>query len=558
MSLSAKYQAFLAGPSSGALADDASLHYITTLVSIKTPTDIIKHFSTQDKVLKKKGEKVLNAIEGDNSLALDVEATIDFIAGGGAYLPGVDQEFVSDRLTTFPMVHMVHFDANHKITQIRLFWDQGSLLKQVGLIGSRARAWPIRDGKDQARLIASSAGATAQPSAPAAASRRSTAARGPDDVTISERPATANSSRSSRSSTLNAMNDPHASLSLFESRDVNQDSSRGSYPAAPRTQSAKPPPRDLSELFVSGDPGTPSPGDATSQRIPTKSGGGKNFRANRLFEEEEPAETPSRADGVKTNKLKYNHFEFGNGDEDATPKVRDARPTSSKSKHQSSWDFEDFVTPEKTKEKILGQQVRHFGWSDDEEGSPIRRPVVHKARPDADAHFEFEDDGTPEAQRQHRVPSKGQGHNKGLGLYQDHVTNSTSDDEGNTAHKGDVKRPLGDVTTAVRNENRSKDFGSQWEMNDDSPAAQKNGGAKHVTENQKKTLNTLGAQWAFSESPETSKKENRGIKTTGNGMGARKGTGSTWSIGGDEDYHAPSEGKSSRHRPQESKGLWDF
>jgi hypothetical protein len=200
--------------------------------------------------------------------------------------------------------------------------------------------------------------------------------------------------------------------------------------------------------------------------------------------------------------------------------------------------------------------------------SPVRRPIVHKARPDAtDAHFEFEDDGTPEAQRQTRVPSRGREHNKGLGLYRDHVTNSTSNDEGENAHKGDVKRPLGDVTTAVRNENRSKDFGSQWEMNDDSPAAQKNGGAKqHVTENQKKVLNSIDAHWAFSESPETAKKENRasisraeGIKTAGNGMGARKGTGASWSIGGDDaDYHAPSEARSNKHRPQEHKGLWDF
>jgi hypothetical protein len=107
MSLSAKYQRFLAGPSSGTLADNASLHYITTLTSIKTPTDIIKHFSTQDKVLKKKSEKVLNVIEGDNSLALDVEVTIEFIAGGGAYLPGLDQEFLSDRMATLPVVRLL-------------------------------------------------------------------------------------------------------------------------------------------------------------------------------------------------------------------------------------------------------------------------------------------------------------------------------------------------------------------------------------------------------------------------------------------------------------------
>jgi hypothetical protein len=271
---------------------------------------------------------------------------------------------------------MVHFDANQKITQIRLFWDQGSLLKQIEIIGARARNWPIRDGKDQARLIASSAGATAPSNAMGPPSRHATATRGPDDVTISERPTTANSGRSSRSSTLNAMNDPHATLSLFQARDVNQDNSRGSYPAAPRTASAKPPPREYSELFVGSDPGSPSPGDAQKQRIPTKSGGGKNFGASRLFEEEETPATPQRTDGVKTNAKKYDHFQFGDDDDDATPKVSESRPTTGKSKHQSQWDFEDFVTPEKVKEKILDQQVRHFGWSDDEVGPHFKYEIL--------------------------------------------------------------------------------------------------------------------------------------------------------------------------------------
>lgn len=104
MSLSAKYQAFLANPSSGALADNASLHYITTLTSINTSTAIIKHFSAQEKLLKKKSEKVLNTIEGANGLSVDIEATVEFVSGGGAFLPGLDDNFVADRIVIFPMV----------------------------------------------------------------------------------------------------------------------------------------------------------------------------------------------------------------------------------------------------------------------------------------------------------------------------------------------------------------------------------------------------------------------------------------------------------------------
>ena len=99
---------------------------------------------------------------------------------------------------------MVHFDDEQKIVQIRMYWDQGALLKQIDVIGARARNWPIRDGKDQTRLISTSFATVAQPES-AAASRPSTGARGADEVSIAERPIA-----SSRRNTNNAMNDPHA------------------------------------------------------------------------------------------------------------------------------------------------------------------------------------------------------------------------------------------------------------------------------------------------------------------------------------------------------------
>lgn len=215
MSLAAKYKAFLAHPAADALAENASLHYITTLTSIHEASAIIKHFQVQEKLLKKKDQKLLTAIESADGLSVDVEATIEFVNGGGAYLPGLDDNFVADRTVTFPMVHMVHFDKDQKIIQVRMYWDQGALLKQIDVIGARARNWPIRDGKDQTRLISTSFATVAQ-SQSAPASRPSTAARGPDDVSIAER-----SLASSRRSTTNAMNDPHATLNLFQPRDVN-------------------------------------------------------------------------------------------------------------------------------------------------------------------------------------------------------------------------------------------------------------------------------------------------------------------------------------------------
>lgn len=104
MSLRDRYAAFLANPSSGALASNASLHYITTLTSIQDATAIIKHLAAQEKQLKKKSQKMLDAVQDRHALSVDVDTTIEFQSGGGAYLPGLDDNFVADRTVTFPMV----------------------------------------------------------------------------------------------------------------------------------------------------------------------------------------------------------------------------------------------------------------------------------------------------------------------------------------------------------------------------------------------------------------------------------------------------------------------
>lgn len=217
-----------------------------------------------------------------------------------------------------------------------------------------------------------------------------------------------------------------------------------------------------------------------------------------------------------------------------------------------------------------------------DEASPVKRPIVHKARPDADPHFEFKDDGTPKADRQEVHTSKGRAHNKGLGLYQDHVLHTTEGGEDDDAPKGDVKRPLGDVTTAIRNDNRQKDFGNQWEMTDDSPAAPKTAPSvssinsdgtdnskldtygNHIMGDRQKLLKGLDAHWGlYEETPEQYKKENvnvnqgPGIKTSGDGMGGRKGAGRSWGIGDDDDtYKSGSQKKD--NRSAESKSFWDF
>lgn len=249
----------------------------------------------------------------------------------------------------------MHFDSADKITQIRQYWDQGSLLKQIDVIGARSRNWPIREGPEQAKLIKASAQLAQPDSAPN--SRPSTASRGADEVSIR-----------SRGSTTNATNDPHASLSLFERRQIDEEELPSAYPAAPRVQSAKPPPREYSELFVGDNAGSPSP---QNQRIPVKAGANKKAQVNRLFDETEEeriaATTPLKA--TKTNPKKFNHFEFGDGEDEETPRGRNASRKEGprdKSKSQANWNFEDFVTPEKINPKNNPQAARSFEWENDE------------------------------------------------------------------------------------------------------------------------------------------------------------------------------------------------
>ncbi len=104
MSLQSLYQAFLGAPTAAALADKASLNYITTLTTINDSAAIVKHLSAQQHHFKKKQERVISSIESSDAICLDVETTLEFITGGGAYLPGLDDNFLADRVATFPIV----------------------------------------------------------------------------------------------------------------------------------------------------------------------------------------------------------------------------------------------------------------------------------------------------------------------------------------------------------------------------------------------------------------------------------------------------------------------
>ena len=104
MSLQLTYERFLASPKADSLAQDAVLSYITTLTSYSESATVIRHLESQRKIVRKKSEKALNAIEDGHALFLEVETVLEFITDGGAYLPGLENNFLADQVVTLPIV----------------------------------------------------------------------------------------------------------------------------------------------------------------------------------------------------------------------------------------------------------------------------------------------------------------------------------------------------------------------------------------------------------------------------------------------------------------------
>ena len=104
MALTAVYERFLASPNPLSLSEKASLHYVPTLTSYTQSGPIIRHLENQNKdVVKIKSQKVISAVEGASSIALEVDTTMEFVSGGGAYLPNLEN-FIVDKIATLPLV----------------------------------------------------------------------------------------------------------------------------------------------------------------------------------------------------------------------------------------------------------------------------------------------------------------------------------------------------------------------------------------------------------------------------------------------------------------------
>ncbi|KAK5628166.1 hypothetical protein RRF57_003881 [Xylaria bambusicola] len=376
-------------------------------------------------------------------------------------------------------MHVVSFDDNGAIINIRQSWDQGALLKQLDIIGKTGRNWPIRDSKEQIKMIENCVKAAT-----------STSSSAQNSATVPDR---------SRGKPTNATRDPHASLSLFESREEQERaqasviSPRGgarprqrdlseilndeaddapSSPSAGRQRSispskgiaprAGPRPRQRDFVEILGDEPVGGAGSSVATPAP-KIGAGKNFQPSRLFEADEVEDEGNSLDDVKSpdrfyrpHPSKYNHFEFTDGTD--LPDEPQPDPTPRRTKHNSQWSFDDFVTPAKVKpSKSLRRQETHNWDADDVDDAQTSHVAAHKPRRDAETHFEFVDDGDAPADNRPIRP-RGATHNNGLGLYQ----NNLYDEDGNPPALTEAQ-PLGSITNL---KDRGRDFEAHWAMTD--------------------------------------------------------------------------------------------
>ncbi|KAJ5097718.1 hypothetical protein N7456_008439 [Penicillium angulare] len=527
-----EYRKFLANPRSSKVADNISLLYVASTTKFEGSDSVITHLSRQSGIVKKKSENVINAIEASDSLVLDIETTLEFLEGGGAYLPSLDDNFLADRVVTIPTLHIVHWNAEHEISQIRIYWDQGSLLKEVEIIGARSRSWPIRAGAEQTRLLKAAAAAkSAPPPAPSQNGSKEAPARpgspgkrhikdpyAADSLFDLLSPSKADAARDAddvprpSSPGKKHRKDPYAADSLT---DLLSPSKQNDAPIRPyAASSVKPPTRDLSDLFIDEEaPGTPS----KPEKVVAPKGGAGRAYENRIFGSEDTLD-PNRA-AYKSNPTRFNHFELGGGEEekkdtlDPTRAAYKSNPTRFNhfeiggDKEQDTLDptraayksnptrfnhFEigndEFSTPQKPTRAPLSEQAQNFGYSETaEEPTPPPRQHVVKPRRDADVHFEMADKADGD---DGRIISSYQ--NRGKGLYE----NRLFGDEGEampSERETKNSRPL----SVAHNANRQKDFDSHWDVTEDSPAPPKTEteNTKPLISHRQKAINGLQSSW---------------------------------------------------------------
>ncbi|KAJ6015340.1 hypothetical protein N7540_009931 [Penicillium herquei] len=413
-----EYRKFLVNPKSAKVAANVSLFYVASTTKFQGSDSVITHLSRQSGIVKKKSEQIINAIESSDSLVLDIETTLEFLEGGGAYLPSFDDNFLADRVVTIPTLHIVHWNAEQEIQQVRIYWDQGSLLKEVEAIGARSRGWPIRAGQEQTRLLRSAVAAksaiapelplqngTKEPAArPGSPGKRHIkdpyAADSLYDLLSPNKADAKNESAAPRPRSSSPgkkhTRDPYAAESLTELLSPSKASPEPVRPYAP--SAVKPPTRDLSDLLIDDEaPDTPS---KPERMVAPKAGAGKP-QVNRIFSHEDNLDQDRAA--YKSNPKRFKHFQIGDDDSQAGGNLdQDRAAYKSNPKRFNHFEIGDDDSEaggnlhhDRAAYKSNPHRFNHFQIGDDDSqagGNLDQDRAAYKSNPKRFNHFEIGDD----------------------------------------------------------------------------------------------------------------------------------------------------------------------
>jgi hypothetical protein len=409
----------------------------------------------------------------------------------------------------------------------------------------------VHDGQEQIRLIKSSISNAPVPSA----SAQPTSPRGRSTVENGHGHRNASPSKK-------VFKDPYTSLDTYWTQEnENPNTSAAQTVIAPRAESFKPPPRDMSEIFAAGHednaPGSPKKSHAIPVVAP-KAGSTSKFGPVRLFDEDtEPITSPKI---YKTNPARYDHFDLGELPENdplqfksgGRPQQKAVPLTARTNKHASQWDFSDFTTPHKAAQKERPDDKVNFEWQGEDNttsGTPSKEVVAGKGRKDVESNFEFEDDGTPVERKVIPKPRKDA---KAHFEFDDQPTPAPARMIArNDAAKGlysnvldEDDRPLSNISNNI---GRRKDFDNSWATGDDSSAnsraTKENTGTTH---NRNKSAQNMGASWSnYDQSPEQPRRPTS--------KGNRKVLEPQWGVNAEEEKPIRPKGGGNVQ-----KGIWDF
>ena len=135
-----------------AFAADACLVYVTTCTCVKSAEAIVKELAKVRSEVNQVDRILAEYIVTNKAVILQVARQVKFIKNGSWILPGIDDNFVVDETVTLLLDVIIELEES-KIKLVKLSWDQASALKQVGVIGTRGRLWPISNGVDQVNVV---------------------------------------------------------------------------------------------------------------------------------------------------------------------------------------------------------------------------------------------------------------------------------------------------------------------------------------------------------------------------------------------------------------------